>query len=84
MSHITTLSSNLCLRASLAADPSPPPIINTVFGLHILNLNCLIKGRIEANEYESIFVPHKQKNKEYESIFVTPYKCFYLFPSIKM
>ena len=33
MSHITTLFTVLCLRSSLAVDPSPPPIIKTFFGL---------------------------------------------------
>lgn len=35
---MTTFSSDLCLRASLAADPSPPPIMKTVLGLHIVGL----------------------------------------------
>lgn len=33
ISHITTFSMELCLSASLAADPSPPPIMKIVFGL---------------------------------------------------
>lgn len=37
MSHITTLWMVLCLSTSLAADPSPPPIINTVLGLQLLH-----------------------------------------------
>lgn len=37
MSHMITLWMVLCLRTSLAADPSPPPIINTALGLQLLN-----------------------------------------------
>ena len=33
MSHMTTRCTVLCLRTSLAAEPSPPPMMNTVFGL---------------------------------------------------
>jgi len=33
ISHMTTLSIVLCFKASLAADLSPPPIVNTVFDL---------------------------------------------------
>jgi hypothetical protein len=39
MSHMTTLSTVLCLRTSLAADPSPPPIMNTVFGLQLVSVD---------------------------------------------
>lgn len=33
---MTTLRMLSCLRASLAADPSPPPMINTLLGLLII------------------------------------------------
>jgi hypothetical protein len=36
---MTTLSTVLCLRTSLAADPSPPPIMNTVFGLQLVSVD---------------------------------------------
>lgn len=34
MSHMTTFSIVLCLSNSLAVEPSPPPITNTVLGLN--------------------------------------------------
>lgn len=35
MSHMTTFFTLLCLKASRAVEPSPPPIMNTVLGLQI-------------------------------------------------
>lgn len=41
MSHMTTLSTVLCLKISLAVDPSPPPIIKILSGLQNIHLRSL-------------------------------------------
>lgn len=61
MSHMTTLWTVLCLSTSLAAEPSPPPMMKTVFGLKrqrqrisarcwsVVNLICAKCWSIQSN-----------------------------------
>lgn len=43
MSHITTFLTLRCFKASLAVDPSPPPIMKTLFGLQTLSSISIIR-----------------------------------------